>query len=91
MSKATEMKRKRELAKMQKRTAKDQKRVLRKGATATRGDQPRSFGTAESKPLTGIARAAAEWMKPVVKPGPVRSKPSPVGTVVIRRAKAGGQ
>ena len=89
MSKATEMKRKRELVKMQKRAAKDQKRVLRKGGVV-RTDQSRSFTTAESKPLTGIAQAAAEWMKPVVKPSPVRSKPSPVGTVVIRRTKAGG-
>ena len=83
-------KRKRELAKKDKRAAKDQNRAQRKAA-ARGASAPAAVSHAApivSKP--SISKAAAEWMKPLSKKAAIKTGPRTVAAAAfIRRLNIG--
>jgi hypothetical protein len=87
-------KRKRELAKQDKRAAKDRKRAQRKAAA--RGQQaPAVIGAAmpsSAKSAPSLPKAAAEWMKPVSKAAAGKGRPTTVAAAnFVRRLNIGGK
>ena len=88
-------KRKRELAKQDKRAAKDRKRAQRKaearGATAPPVASPTASTYAKPSPPT-LSKAAAEWMKHVNKTPAVRGRPTTASaSTFVRRPNATGK
>jgi hypothetical protein len=87
-------KRKRELAKQDKRAAKDRKRAQRKaaarGVAAPATVSPMT--PSHSKPAPSLSKAAAEWMKPVSKAPAVKGRPTTVAAATfIRRMNITGR
>jgi hypothetical protein len=88
-------KRKRELAKQDKRAAKDRKRAQRKaearGTTLPAAASPTT--TSHAKPAPSLSKAAAEWMKPVSKAPAVRGRPPTTiaAATFIRRMNISGK
>ncbi len=85
-------KRKRELAKQDKRAAKDKTRAQRKAAArGVSAPAPAAVShAAPSVPKSTISRAAAEWMKPVSKKPAVKTRPMTVAAnAFIRRLNIG--
>lgn len=87
-------KRKRELAKQDKRAAKDRKRAQRKAAARGEGAPVAARAATPNAPTTApsLSKAAAEWMKPVRKTPAVKGRPTMVSaTTFIRRLNIGGK
>ena len=84
-------KRKRELAKKDKRAVKDQNRAQRKAAA--RGASAPAAVSHHAAPIVSkpsISKAAAEWMKPLSKKPPVKTKLMTVAaSAFIRRLNIG--
>jgi hypothetical protein len=88
-------KRKRELAKQDKRAAKDRKRAQRKaearGAAAPAAASSTTSTYAPPAPPT-LSKAAAEWMKRVDKTPAVRGRPTTTAaSTFVRRPNATGK
>jgi hypothetical protein len=88
-------KRKRELAKQDKRATKDRKRAQRKaearGATAPPAASPTTSTYTQPAP-PALSKAAAEWMKPVNKTPAVKGRSTTASaSTFIRRTDATGK
>ena len=83
-------KRKRELAKQDKRAAKDKTRAQRKAAARGVSAPAVVSHAAPSVAKPSISKAAAEWMKPVSKKPAVKPRPMTVeAAAFIRRMNIG--
>jgi hypothetical protein len=83
-------KRKRELAKQDKRAAKDKIRAQRKAAARGVTAPVAVTQAAPSVPKPSLSKAAAEWMKPVSKTPAVKPRPMTVAAAAaIRRMNIG--
>ena len=83
-------KRKRELAKQDKRAAKDKNRAQRKAAARGVSAPAAVSHAAPSVSKPSISKAAAEWMKPVSKTPGVKTRPMAVAaSTFIRRMNIG--
>ncbi len=88
-------KRKRELAKQDKRAAKDRKRAQRKaearGTTAPVAASP-AASTYTRPAAPSLSKAAADWMKPVNKAPAVRGRSTTAAaSTLVRRTNAPGK
>ena len=83
-------KRKRELAKQDKRAAKDKNRAQRKAAARGVSAPAPVSHAAPSVSRPSISKAAAEWMKPLSKKPAVQTRPMTVAAATfIRRMNIG--
>jgi hypothetical protein len=78
-------KRKRELAKQDKRATKDKNRAQRKAAARGASAPVAVSHAAPSVSKPSISKAAAEWMKPVSKKSAVKTQPMTVAAATFIR------